>query len=187
MFELGTYYSFEDLNDAIVDEMHRLKNGGHPANVLDVGCGRARLGQEIERLGFAVTGLESDAIACRKARTRISEVIEIDLRRDELVDRALAGRKFDCLLFADVLEHISDPLSVLRRYRQFLADGGKLVVSLPNVAVWDNRLKLLAGSFNYRDSGVMDRTHLRFSPSAPPESSCVRQGLPLCGQHWSRA
>ncbi len=72
------------------------------------------------------------------------------------------GRRFDLILFADVLEHVADPLAVLRRLLGYLTDDGHVLVSLPNVAAWTVRLGLLAGRFDYRPSGILDDTHLRF-------------------------
>jgi len=157
------YYHFEDLNDGVV----RLFRSAQTAvaaspSVLDLGCGRARLGLEIERLGFTVTGIDGSAVACETARGRISEVIELDLMQREEIVATLNGRRFDWLLAADVLEHMRDSEEALKFYAQFLKRDGYLVLSLPNVAVWDNRLRLLFGRFNYTDSGVLDRTHLRF-------------------------
>jgi DNA repair exonuclease SbcCD ATPase subunit len=61
-----------------------------------------------------------------------------------------------------VLEHLRDPLAALRRLRRFLKSEGYFVVSLPNVAHASVRLALLQGHFQYRELGLMDRTHLRF-------------------------
>ena len=72
------------------------------------------------------------------------------------------GRRFDLILFADVLEHVADPIAVLRRLLGYLAEDGHVVVSLPNVAAWTVRLGLLAGRFDYRPSGILDDSHLRF-------------------------
>lgn len=130
--------------------------------MLDIGCGRARLGLEIEGLGFKLTGLDNSPVACEIARQRISEVIEIDITDYSKVEQTLAGRRFDFLMAADSLEHSVDPYGVLNCYRKFLKPNGHLVLSLPNVVVWDNRLRTFFGRFDYVDSGVMDRTHLRF-------------------------
>jgi SAM-dependent methyltransferase len=130
--------------------------------LLDVGCGRGRLGQELERLGYRVTGLDNNSVAIATARQRVTEVIDVDITDHGHVEQSLNGRRFDWLLTADSLEHCSDPWAVLTFYRQFLKAGGHLLLSLPNVAVWDNRLRILFGKFDYSDSGVMDRTHLRF-------------------------
>jgi 2-polyprenyl-3-methyl-5-hydroxy-6-metoxy-1,4-benzoquinol methylase len=159
----SSYYQFEDINHAVIRLLVDARKMVHePERVLDLGCGRARLGLEIERLGYVVTGIESSPIACATARTRIGEVLELDLLDTAMVSAALRGRQFEWLLAADVLEHSPDPWATLAFYRDFLKPNGRLIMSLPNVAVWDNRLRMLFGRFSYQDSGVMDRTHLRF-------------------------
>jgi 2-polyprenyl-3-methyl-5-hydroxy-6-metoxy-1,4-benzoquinol methylase len=159
----SSYYQFEDINNAIIrlfrDTQQRDKN---PGSVLDLGCGRGRLGLEVERLGYTVTGIDNSSVACTTARTRISEVIELDFTKLTTVADTLKERQFDWIMAADVLEHTPDPKTTLSFYGRFLKPDGRLIVSLTNVAVWDNRLRLLFGRFDYRDSGVMDRTHLRF-------------------------
>jgi len=164
MFDLASgYYDFEDINHAAVGVMAELRP--HlPArpSVLDVGCGRGQQGQSVRRLGYRVTGIERNADALRLARERLDEVVDADLADAPAVTAALEGRWFEVILFADVLEHLSDPLTILRFYRRFLAPGGRIVISVPNIACWDRRLALLFGRFDYADSGVMDRTHLRF-------------------------
>lgn len=156
------YYQFEDINLAIIALLKQASAPMSPACILDLGCGRARLGGEIEKLGYRVTGIDHSPTACDAARTRISEVIELDLLDRERITAALGERRFDWLLGADILEHFPDPAELLRFYRRFVRPAGHLIVSLPNVAVWDNRLRVLFGRFNYRETGVMDRSHLRF-------------------------
>jgi glycosyltransferase involved in cell wall biosynthesis len=72
------------------------------------------------------------------------------------------GPRFDSVLLLDVLEHVPDPQRVLAEVRRVLRPGGRLFVSLPNVANFTVRLSLLFGRFEYGDRGIMDRTHLRF-------------------------
>ncbi len=78
---------------------------------------------------------------------------------DSLVD---LDRPFDVIVCADVLEHLAEPERVLASVRRWLAPGGLLLVSVPNVANAAIRLSLLAGRFEYSDKGILDRTHLRF-------------------------
>jgi SAM-dependent methyltransferase len=157
------YYAYEDINHAVVGLFRAARNAGADAvEVLDLGCGRARIGCEVERLGFRVTGIDASPAACTVARRRIGEVLALDILDFDALAATLGDRRFDWLVLADVLEHLPDPLAALRCYRRFLRPDGRLVVSLPNVAVWDNRLRLLFGHFEYADSGTLDRTHLRF-------------------------
>src|SRR5581483_7796174 len=154
MFESTAYPYFEDINWGLL----RLWGSRTGLDVLDVGCGFATTSQEIQKRGNRVTGIESSAEAIAVARTRIGEVIESDLQRAVLS----AGRTFDVIIFADVLEHLAWPVGVLRRYTELLKPGGTVIVSLPNVGLWSVRLALLFGRFRYQDTGVLDRTHLRF-------------------------
>jgi SAM-dependent methyltransferase len=77
-------------------------------------------------------------------------------------DIPLDERLFDSVLLMDVLEHLPDPAPVLAEARRLLRPGGRLFVSVPNVANLTVRLALLFGRFEYGDRGIMDRTHLRF-------------------------
>ena len=63
---------------------------------------------------------------------------------------------------ADVLEHIANPMPALVELKQLLAPNGKLVISTPNVAFSSVRLALMNCQFDYVDSGILERTHLRF-------------------------
>jgi 2-polyprenyl-3-methyl-5-hydroxy-6-metoxy-1,4-benzoquinol methylase len=179
------YYQFEDINNAVVRLFRQAKQrDGKVGSVLDLGCGRARLGLEVERLGYTVTGIDNSPVACATARTRISEVIELDFMNPDTVAAALNGRQFDWIMAADVLEHSAEPDTALGFYRRFLKPDGRLIVSLPNVAVWDNRFRLLLGRFDYRDSGVMDRTHLRFFTFRTARELIVEAGFTPLQKTW---
>jgi 2-polyprenyl-3-methyl-5-hydroxy-6-metoxy-1,4-benzoquinol methylase len=70
---------------------------------------------------------------------------------------------FDCIVFADVLEHLNDPWGTLARYIQWLKPGGYVVASIPNVRNIALLFNLIVrGRWRYEDSGLLDRTHLRF-------------------------
>ncbi len=82
----------------------------------------------------------------------------------ESVDEALWGSLFpsDCWIFGDCLEHLRDPWRVLRRVREAIDPDGCLLVCLPNAQHWSVQLRLASGLFRYEDSGLMDRTHIRW-------------------------
>lgn len=92
----------------------------------------------------------------------MSEVYKVDITSLDEVKAVLNEKKFDCIVIADVLEHLYDPFSILCMYKSFLKPNGKIVISIPNAVVWDIRLRFLLGIFNYADSGTTDRTHIRF-------------------------
>jgi 2-polyprenyl-3-methyl-5-hydroxy-6-metoxy-1,4-benzoquinol methylase len=158
MYESNSYQYFEDVNWGLL----RLWGDRKNLSVLDVGCGFATTSQHIAKRGNRVTGIESSAEAVAVARGRLGEVIQADLQQLDDVKFSLGSRRFDAIIFADVLEHLAWPIGVLRGYLDLLNDGGTVIISLPNVGLWSVRLNLLLGRFHYQETGVLDRTHLRF-------------------------
>ncbi len=151
---------------------------GRPRTVLDVGCGRGLNGGIAHDKGAHVVGIEQWKPSADAARAHMDEVIEADIEHDDSA-KALGDRRFDLILFGDVLEHTRDPLEVMERFLPFLEDGGHVIVSLPNVAAWTVRLGLLAGNFEYAQSGILDETHLRFFTRQTTMSLVERAGLEL--------
>jgi methionine biosynthesis protein MetW len=130
------------------------------SRVLDIGCASGYVASLLVERGCSVVGFERDPGSAAAARARGLEVLVGDF--DSAADRSTMPRGFDYVLLADVLEHLADPWSALRFVHELLAPGGTAVVSIPNVAAWPVRLGLLGGRFRYEDSGLLDRTHLRF-------------------------
>lgn len=129
------------------------------ARVLDIGCGTGSISGMIRELrGADVLGIEPHPERAKKAETEgikvVNGVYSDEIPRDH-------GR-FDIVLFADVLEHLTDPVHILEQVKSALAPNGRVLASIPNVAHWSVRLRLLAGRFDYRPTGIMDATHLRW-------------------------
>lgn len=134
---------------------------GHNKRVLDVGCASGYLAEVLLRRGCSVAGVERDPELAEQARKIMDEVVVADL--DELDLRAaFAEDQFDVIVFGDVLEHLRDPLRLLRSVPALLRPGGSVVISLPHVGHGDVRLSLLKGRWTYRPLGLLDNTHLRF-------------------------
>jgi GT2 family glycosyltransferase/SAM-dependent methyltransferase len=129
------------------------------SSVLDVGCSTGYLGEELRGRGCRVWGLDRDAAAVAEATPWYEDVRILDL--DVCDDLPWPDQSFDVVLCADVLEHLRDPVRALGLVRRYLSPGGRLVLSLPNVAHASVRLPLLVGRFDYRRSGILDETHLR--------------------------
>ncbi|MDP8982369.1 MAG: class I SAM-dependent methyltransferase [Acidobacteriota bacterium] len=150
---------FEIANPEIPNILQGLSRG---LSVLDVGCGSGVHGAELKRVhGHRVVGVDLSAESVAKANTRLEEAYVADVTKPELYP-FFGVQKFDLILFSDILEHLNDPSDVLVRHFQLLAPGGQVLISLPNVAIWNVRLSILAGRFEYQDTGTLDRTHVRF-------------------------
>ena len=129
--------------------------------VLDLGCGGGHNGALLKRAGAReVVGVELDAGAAAQARKRLDAVVQGDLAHLDLAQ--LGDEPFDAILASDVLEHLADPEAVLARALTHLRPGGAVVVSLPNVAHVVVFANLLMKRWPRRNSGIFDRTHLRF-------------------------
>jgi 2-polyprenyl-3-methyl-5-hydroxy-6-metoxy-1,4-benzoquinol methylase len=68
----------------------------------------------------------------------------------------------DVIIFADVLEHFQNPWKVLKRITKWAKNDTLLIASIPNIQHWSVQLSILGGNFNYQESGLLDKTHLRF-------------------------
>ena len=134
---------------------------GSNKRVLDVGCSTGYLARVLNALGNTVSGVEYDAAAAKEAEPDLVKLVVGDLEALDLVAEFGEGG-FDVVVFGDVLEHLRDPMPVLRRTRALLAPGGSVVISVPNIAHGDVRLALLAGRFRYTKLGLLDETHTRF-------------------------
>jgi methionine biosynthesis protein MetW len=131
---------------------------GQGLRLLDVGCARGHLSAALASQGWQVTGIEYDAADAAVAQEKGIDVI-VGTAEDAM---DAMNEKFDVIVFADVLEHFVHPEEVLSQARALLAPGGRVVISIPNVAHLSVRLQLLVGSFTYTDRGILDRTHLHF-------------------------
>lgn len=155
------YEYFEEINEGILRHIPKSESI-NKLSVLDIGCGSGALSEALQKRGYEVWGIEENVQAAKKAQKRITKVLNTDLHNISEIKTDIKGKQFDYLVFSDVLEHIYDPYLIIRQYSQFLKKGGTLLVSVPNAVVWTNRIKFLFGFFNYTDTGVMDRTHIRF-------------------------
>jgi len=131
---------------------------GDGRKLADIGCAAGVLTHRLSANGWDAIGVELDHNDAEIARSHGLAVVE-QPAEDFFACNSAA---FDTIVFADVLEHMTDPAAVLASARESLAPGGRIVISIPNVAHLSVRLGLLMGSFRYQDRGILDRTHLRF-------------------------
>ena len=131
--------------------------------VLEVGCGSARLGEAFKARSpqSKYFGIELFESAAKEAALVLDGVICANIEQDTTVPLNLSP-SFDTLVFGDVLEHLQDPWKVLTELRQYIEPGGSCIACVPNVAHWSLVAGLLQGKWDYQDTGLLDRTHLRF-------------------------
>lgn len=130
-------------------------------NILDIGCSTGLLANVLKKINplAKITGIDISEEVGEKAKLALEEFYCLDLDYDKLPD---FKKKFDLIILGDVLEHLKRPDKLLQNLNKILNKNGEIIISLPNIAYYKIRIKLLFGFFNYRDTGIMDRTHLRF-------------------------
>jgi len=147
--------------------------------ILDVGCGEGVLGKSLLNKGAKeVTGIELSREVCNRAKDNLTRAICGDI---EKLNLDFDNKYFDCMIFADILEHVKDPLAVLKKYREFLSDSGCVVASIPNVGYYGIIDMLTQGHWTYGDYGILDRTHLRFFTRTEIETLFSSAGFEITG------
>ena len=129
--------------------------------MLEVGCGVGGFSKAVkDGLGAEVWGIEPNAEAAEYCRAVLDHVFvgSVESHIKDLPDGF-----FDCICMNDVIEHLVDPWAVLSALRVKLSKTGVIVASVPNVRHYKNLSDLLLrGEWEYTDSGILDKTHLRF-------------------------
>jgi 2-polyprenyl-3-methyl-5-hydroxy-6-metoxy-1,4-benzoquinol methylase len=147
--------------------------------VLDVGCASGYLARELLARGAtAVDGLEYDLEEAEAARAACRRVV-VGSVEDPGVVAELADGAYDVIVLADVVEHLRHPEDALRTLLPKLGKGGRVIISVPNIAHYSMRFGLLRGRFRYEDVGLLDRTHLRFFTRATLADFLDAVGLTL--------
>ena len=129
-----------------------------------------------DELKCTVDAVEMDPLMAEQARQWCRNLVVGDLEQLQLVDHFSAAC-YDVVIFADVLEHLRDPLLILLQTIPLLAEQGQILVSVPNVSYAGLIADLLQGEFTYREEGLLDRTHLRFFTRTSLEAMLHLAGL----------
>lgn len=147
--------------------------------VLEFGCASGYMSKYMhEKLGCKVYGIELCREALDEALPFLEKGVCADI--DELNwKEEISNIKFDVIMFADVMEHLKNPVEVLQTAVEFLKDDGKVIISIPNIAHGDIVCKLLNNHFDYTDTGLLDDTHIHFWGSENIDVFCEKCGLSL--------
>ena len=136
---------------------------GRGKRVLDLGAGPGSITRMLAgEYGCTVFAVEPDPSALEHLAPHCEKVYPCDLNESGWVEQVKESGPFDIVILADVLEHLLDPAMTLGLVPQVLAPGGHVVVSLPHAGHNSVIACLLDADFSYRETGLLDRTHLRF-------------------------
>jgi 2-polyprenyl-3-methyl-5-hydroxy-6-metoxy-1,4-benzoquinol methylase len=153
------------------------------ARMLDVGCGAGATTaavRQVREVSWA-GGVEYVEAVAARAESVCDRVWRGDAAAVPLEEEIVPG-SLDLVLCLDVLEHMADPWSMVRRLSVLLGPDGRLIVSVPNIRHWKFVWRLASrGDFVYRDAGLLDRTHLRFFVRSTAVELATCGGLKLIG------
>ncbi|MES9997835.1 MAG: glycosyltransferase [Candidatus Thiodiazotropha lotti] len=171
-------YDFKlDLNVENNSHTQLVKRIPKGSRVLELGCATGYMSEFLRReLGCYVVGVEYDRSMAQKAKQHCDQVIVGDVQKDNWL-KSLGDEPFDIITCADILEHLRDPISLLKKLPKYLKESGRLLASLPNGAHAALRLELLEGRFSYEDTGLLDRTHLHLFNYHSLRELFVRSGF----------
>ncbi len=132
--------------------------------ILDLGCSDGSLGESLkyQKPGRRVCGIECSASLANTATKRLDQIIVSDLNHLDCFAQ-IRNEKFDCIIAADILEHLVSPDKLLMVLPALLTENGTLVVSIPNIRHHSAFYSIyVCGSFPRRDRGIFDSTHLHW-------------------------
>lgn len=151
----------EDYHSHVREDLVKYVSGG-PKVILDIGCGKGLTAKFVkDKFGAdRAIGIELDKDAGEEAGKVLDEIYILDLNQEAFPD---AVNNIDLIILGDILEHLIDPYSLLRILRERLTKNGQIILSIPNIRNWRVLCAIIfKADWRYRDSGIMDKTHLRF-------------------------
>ncbi|MEW8009877.1 MAG: glycosyltransferase [Candidatus Thiodiazotropha sp.] len=171
-------YDFKlDLNVENNSHTQLVKRIPAGSRVLELGCATGYMSDYLRReKNCYVVGVEIDRSMANRAKAVCDRVIVGDVQGRGWL-KSLGDERFDIITCADILEHLRDPIALLKKLPELLSDGGILLASLPNGAHASLRLELLEGRFTYEDTGLLDRTHLHLFTYTSLREMFVRSGF----------
>ena len=141
-------------------------------SVLDVGCA---CGTNLMWLKYHNPNARLQGIELNEKSAAIAKWFgDIEALDVETLEREEWKEAFDYIILADIVEHLRDPWSFLKKMRGYLKPDGRVIVSIPNVCHVSNLWDMLHGDWEYEEAGILDRTHLRFF-TRKSFSECLEQ------------
>lgn len=171
-----------DENNSLGKLLKKIKNG---STILEFGCANGRMTRFMkEELNCNVYIVEYELEAFQEALNYAQDGICSDIMKFEWLER-FKEVQFDYIIFADVLEHLSDPQQALKETRKVLKEDGRILISLPNVGHNDVLINLYDYSFHYTSTGLLDDTHIHLFGKKNLKEFCQGAGYKIIDQDYT--
>lgn len=154
----GIHYFNTYGNAQLIDVVSEYSSHDLPIRILEIGCDCGgtlfRLKQIFPKAEMYGCDINPQAV---KFASVFSTAVVANIQE---LDLTFGRNEFDYIIFADVLEHLTNPLEVIKYCKKLLGPGGRIVASIPNLMNITVIKELLDGNFTYTDVGLLDRTHI---------------------------
>lgn len=128
--------------------------------VLEVGCG---CGSTLSYIKWKYPNAEVYGIETVAKAARLGKYLaDILIGNVETMEFPYVNQMFDYIFFGDVLEHLHNPQKVILDLKKYLRPNGRIYASIPNLLNGSVIAPLLRGEFTYKESGLLDKTHIHF-------------------------
>lgn len=156
--------------------LSQIKEG---STVLECGCATGYMTRFMnEKMGCSVSIVEIDEEAYNIARESAEDGFCGNLDEHYWADHFKNG-KFDYIMFADVLEHLMNPVRTLRFSKKLLKNDGKVIFSIPNICHNDIMIRMYYDNFTYTNIGLLDNTHIHFWGGNNLPGFCDKAGFDI--------
>ena len=158
---------------AVRNKRRKIEKLKPAASLLDVGCGTGEFLREMRSHGWQVSGIEKEVGAARFA----SEKYGLTVSTDDPNQCRFETGSFDVITFWHVLEHLFDPVAVLRQCGHWLNEDGIILVAAPNMSSLDAAF--------YKENWVAldSPRHLVHLTPVSMAGLCRATGLEMLGHH----
>ncbi|MDE2579370.1 MAG: class I SAM-dependent methyltransferase [Hyphomicrobiales bacterium] len=134
---------------------------GSGRKILELGAGSGMQTQFLVR-DNSVVAADINPESVEKLRKFTPDALCVDLNAPDWTKALQAYAPFDTIIAADVLEHLYDPWTTLDAMKSLLAQDGEIIVSVPYIGNAAILGLIYDDDFQYRESGLLDKTHIRF-------------------------
>lgn len=157
------HYHLDNCHEISDNDSHRIifKFLTGSKKILDVGCATGVFGRSLPKNEVEIVGIELDESSAHIAEPFYNRVIVGDVSSANILSQ-VPDEYFDTIICGDILEHVYNPWQLVTDLSVKLETSGKLLISIPNLGHATVLASLLGGSLDYREFGLLDRTHIRF-------------------------
>lgn len=133
----------QSYNQVLVEyKVRSCLENSHGESLLDIACGDGSLTERFAKEFSSVVGVDASSVHLAEARKRVPNAIFFE----SLIEEFEINQTFDSVFMLDLLEHVQDPVAVLRKASSFLRSDGRMVIHVPNSDAVNRKIAVIMGT-----------------------------------------